>query len=181
MIIIIIYSCTEASPLPTSSDGAPERPLSATMTSCAVESDCPAAPPSGGTAGRPLLAHKKGTGRTAKKPAVGGCPAVSPRGGAVGQPLFAHKKGTSLKGKKSDDILVAHLNVRSLTSKVDELHSIVSNLKIDILCVSETWLDPSIGKQSVHIPGFHFYRKDRKQPKSDGEEKSGGWGGDLCS
>ena len=161
------------------------------------EYDCPVAPPCGGAMGQPpdplfsgpLLRPSEGdcvvspptSGSAVQPPLIAdirdivgndlpkrSCPVVPSRGGSAGQPSFAHKKGFSLKNRTADEIVIAHLNVRSLTSKVDELHYILKKLRIDVLCVSETWLDSEIGEQSVQIPAFHFYRKDRKDKLGGG-------------
>ena len=45
------------------------------------------------------------------------------------------------------------LNVRSLLGKTDQLEFLMTKLNIDILCLSETWLHPSVGKENVKIKG----------------------------
>lgn len=41
-------------------------------------------------------------------------------------------------------IHIAHLNVRSLLSVIDDIHCLLINENIDILAISESWLDKNI-------------------------------------
>ena len=63
----------------------------------------------------------------------------------------------SIRGLK-----IAHLNIRSLRHKSDSLRleGLDSNM-IDILTLSETWLDESIQDFEISLPGFVCVRKDR--------------------
>jgi exonuclease III len=46
--------------------------------------------------------------------------------------------------------------------KIDEIETILINDKnIDIICLSETWLDVDITDSQVDIDGYKFFRKDR--------------------
>lgn len=62
-------------------------------------------------------------------------------------------------------------NIRSLRYKMDELQAVVDVNLPDIVCLAETWLNPSIGDSliSLMISGYWSYRCDR----------SVGWG-DVC-
>ena len=54
-----------------------------------------------------------------------------------------------------------HLNVRSLTKKIDQLRILFENSKLDLFTLSETWLNDSVNSQSVGIKGYVLYRHDR--------------------
>ena len=62
-----------------------------------------------------------------------------------------------------DNLVVSHLNIRSLSSKLDELRDLLE--RESGLCMvfglSETWLDGSIADAEVEIAGFRSYRRDR--------------------
>ena len=58
---------------------------------------------------------------------------------------------------------VAHINVRSLCSKIDEIQYLVTNSAVDIFCVCETWLDDTVTNSEVHIDGYTVLRKDRNR------------------
>ena len=45
--------------------------------------------------------------------------------------------------------------------KLDELRLFVSSLDIDVLCISETWLNHKILDEDVDIHGYKCFRKDR--------------------
>ena len=70
-------------------------------------------------------------------------------------------------------------NVRSLRSKMDELHANVKFLTeyrdANLLCFSETWLDDTIDSRHLHVDGFGApVRADRTE--ASGKQKGGG----LC-
>ena len=68
------------------------------------------------------------------------------------------KKVKKLKGLK-----IAHLNIRSLYNKLDEITFILCKSEIDILCISESWLDNSITDNEINIPGYIIERRDRNR------------------
>ena len=55
------------------------------------------------------------------------------------------------------------LNARSLRNKFHDLQGLVSTDKVDIICITETWLDT--GKRDFlgeyHLPGYKIYKRDR--------------------
>ncbi len=56
---------------------------------------------------------------------------------------------------------IAHINVRSLRNKTDEISTLINNEKINVLAVSETLLDHSITDMGVGISGYNIFRSDR--------------------
>ena len=70
--------------------------------------------------------------------------------------------------EKQQKLKIAHINTRSLLSCIDEVKLIILNSKIDILCISETWLEQNIPDRFVNIDGYTLFRKD------------GGRGGGTC-
>lgn len=61
----------------------------------------------------------------------------------------------------TNEIVVAHLNVRSLLPKIYDVHQLLITHNIDILCISETWLSESIPDDIVALEGFFLFRNDR--------------------
>ena len=55
------------------------------------------------------------------------------------------------------------LNVRSITSVIDEIGLILIRKKVDVMAQCETWLDDSICDSEVCPPGFSIYRNDRNR------------------
>ena len=47
-------------------------------------------------------------------------------------------------------------NIRSFAPKIDELCPIASSNHVDIICVTETWLSPSIPDNLVSLTKFHL-------------------------
>ena len=69
---------------------------------------------------------------------------------------------------KKDKILIDHINAQSLLGNFDEIEHVISSRDMDILCISETWLLPTIPSKLVSIPGYSVHRCD------------GGRGGGVC-
>ena len=63
-----------------------------------------------------------------------------------------------------------HLNVRSLTRKMDQIRLMLSDLNLDIITFSETWLKSYMNSSVVELNGYKLFRLDR------GEKKIGGGG-----
>ena len=63
----------------------------------------------------------------------------------------------------SNGYAFCHLNVQSLTSKLDEISDFLSRSECSvILGISETWLDSSVTDAAVTVENFKLYRKDRR-------------------
>lgn len=56
---------------------------------------------------------------------------------------------------------VAHLNVRSMVNKMDDIRMLIKEKPFEIFTISETWLNTSIADSEIEIPGYTFARKDR--------------------
>ena len=82
-----------------------------------------------------------------------------------------HNKSTQTSGKSRNlaectesectSLVIAHINIRSMRNKVDELQLLLKRLSIDRMCVSETWLDDTITDNTVNIAGYDIIRCDR--------------------
>lgn len=70
-------------------------------------------------------------------------------------------------------LVIAHLNIRSLLSKIDYLRHVLFNKPINILCLSETWLKPEMPDSLIKIAGYTFIRLDRGV-KTEERIKTGG-------
>ena len=67
-----------------------------------------------------------------------------------------------------NNLVIKHINARSLLSCLDEVKLLVESSNLDVLCISESWLLPSMPSSYVGIEGFTIYRCD------------GGYGGGVC-
>ena len=64
--------------------------------------------------------------------------------------------------KTTRGLKIAHLNIRSLRNKTDSLRlEGIDNKTIDVLTLSETWLDSSTSDAEIKLPGFVCVRQDR--------------------
>ncbi len=61
------------------------------------------------------------------------------------------------------EILICHLNVNSLQNKVEELKCIKSQLKAQVLMLTETKIDKSYSNEQFAWTGYDILRKDRKK------------------
>ena len=64
------------------------------------------------------------------------------------------------KAFKGNKLIIRHVNAGSLLSCLDEIKILVKSNKLDILCVSETWLYSDIPSKFLSIDGFSIYRSD---------------------
>ena len=63
---------------------------------------------------------------------------------------------------------VAHLNVRSLVDKMDDMGHLVQYKWFDIFTVSETWLNPTILDNELNLTGYIVVRHDRNIKRGGG-------------
>ena len=57
-------------------------------------------------------------------------------------------------------LTVAHINIRSLRNKVEQVDRLLRTTGIDILAVSETWLTDKDAQNVLEINGYVLFRKD---------------------
>ena len=69
---------------------------------------------------------------------------------------------------KRDFYNVAHLNIRSLVPKIDNIKQLLRSNKYDILALSETWLDTSVSNNSISIDNYSLVRRDRVGARGGG-------------
>ena len=65
---------------------------------------------------------------------------------------------------KQNRIKLFHLNIQSITNRnhLIQIRELVSDNKVDVLAISETWLNSSILKAEVEIQGYRIHRLNRK-------------------
>ena len=78
--------------------------------------------------------------------------------------------------RKNKEILIIHLNCRSIVNKEEELQRIIDELDPDIICLTETWMDDSVPQNSCIPDGYKIIRKDRGEnyKQKYGRNKGGG-------
>ena len=62
--------------------------------------------------------------------------------------------------KRSDHIVIKHINAQSLITKLDEIKLLIENEDLDILCISETWLQPNILDDLISIKNYNVFSND---------------------
>lgn len=60
----------------------------------------------------------------------------------------------------TDKLTIAHLNARSIRCHLDGIVDLLSTNTIDILSITETWLDNDDSSNSLKIDGYTFFRRD---------------------
>merc|ERR1711972_211355 len=75
-----------------------------------------------------------------------------------------------------NELLIIHLNSRSLINKMEDVLIIIQTVKPDILCVTETWLNGSVPLNALTPSGYKQYRQDRTDRFKEiyGRNKGGG-------
>ena len=56
---------------------------------------------------------------------------------------------------------IALANMMSLAPKIDELRCFVKDTKLDLISLTETWLNDSVSEHHINIPGFNLLLKNR--------------------
>lgn len=73
---------------------------------------------------------------------------------------------------RSNNLNVCHINIQSLCarqlSKFNEFKECFYNSKIDIICLSETWLTADIPDSLIAIDGYNIVRNDRNYSRGGG-------------
>lgn len=62
---------------------------------------------------------------------------------------------------------MAHLNIRSIRSKIDEVSMMLCNSRYDVLTISESWLHSLLESSVFNIEGYNLLRQDRKFKDGD--------------
>ena len=71
---------------------------------------------------------------------------------------------------------IAHLNIRSLVKKMDQLRIMLQDSNIDVFTLSETWLEKSLCSNLFKIWGYETIRQDRAYSMGLSKKKKRGGG-----
>ena len=63
---------------------------------------------------------------------------------------------------------IIQLNTRSITNKLDQIRLMLHMKSVDILAITETWLDNSWSDNELVITGYNLFRRDRKASQGGG-------------
>ena len=87
-----------------------------------------------------------------------------------GPPILVPAPNHVPQNSINKSLSICHINIQSLyltergnqRRKINEIEAtIINSMHMDIVCLSETWLKPSILDEDVDIAGYQFKRKDR--------------------
>ena len=70
--------------------------------------------------------------------------------------------------KKMRGLKIVHLNICSLHNKIDSLRLELQGSAIDIMTLSETWLNPTIQDMEIQLTGYTCVRRNREGHKTGG-------------
>jgi len=71
-------------------------------------------------------------------------------------------------GSTNKHIRICHVNCQSLTYHLDEFRLFFGRNHFDVICISESWLLPSISDNFIALPGYNIIRCDRTGDKRGG-------------
>ena len=60
--------------------------------------------------------------------------------------------------KEKGYIVTKNINAQSLITKLNEIKLLLESEDLDILCRSETWLQPNIADDLISIAGYNMFR-----------------------
>lgn len=63
--------------------------------------------------------------------------------------------------KQKNGLKICHINAQSLRNKIDEFRSIFENSNIDLISISETWLNSHVDDSLMSLNGYKLFRSDR--------------------
>ena len=73
---------------------------------------------------------------------------------------------------KLKGITVGHINIRSIYRKLEEIVRILAVGDLDVLCITESWLNRYVSDAMISISGYNIVRADRTA--ESGKASAGG-------
>ena len=68
----------------------------------------------------------------------------------------------TIRNSFMNNIIICHLNINSLSSKLDEIKQLQNECKLDVMVLSETKLDESYKQEIIDIDGYSCVRQDKR-------------------
>ncbi|KAF0298382.1 hypothetical protein FJT64_004248 [Amphibalanus amphitrite] len=56
---------------------------------------------------------------------------------------------------------LGHLNIRSVTAHLDQLAQLLMTYRLDIICLTETFINSDVDDRTLIVPGYQILRRDR--------------------
>lgn len=70
--------------------------------------------------------------------------------------------------KSSSNLRIAHINIRSLRNKLDEIELLLKVCRFDVLSITDSHLDEKISNEQLNIANYKIVRKDRDDSSGGG-------------
>ena len=131
----------------------------------------------------PVICGRRPSPTRAGAPLRGRCLVTIPRltqrqtrsvdSGATSTRPGQESAGRGRPGSACRGVKIGHINAQSLVPKVDAVNSLLESERLDLLCVSETWLTPDTLTRFIVFPGYAMVRRDRAE-STDGQRVRGG-------
>ena len=102
----------------------------------------------------------------------GPAPGIAPARQPGGQSSGGERVGSAAGRRPAAPLRIGHINARSLMPSLDDVMEAISAHHLDLLCVSETWLQETVDSRFIAVPGYQVIRQDR--PVRDGRRRRGG-------
>ena len=68
---------------------------------------------------------------------------------------------------------IYYQNARSIRSRINDIYCLLTSSEFDVICITESWLDPSIANSEFIPPNYVTFRSDRNFIRS-GRQRGGG-------
>jgi hypothetical protein len=67
----------------------------------------------------------------------------------------------TLGNQSKSSLSCLYFNARSIMNKLDEIELIITDEKLDVVAITETWLSDSVLTSEITVDGYTVLRKDR--------------------
>ena len=68
---------------------------------------------------------------------------------------------------------LVHLNIRSISKEIKQVKIMFFNSCLDVITLSETWMNKAVSSKLVNLEDYVMYRQDRNY-KAVGKKRGGG-------
>ena len=78
------------------------------------------------------------------------------------------KEGEDIRERSGNSLEIIYTNAQSIVNKIDELRSVVSTLKPDIILINESWTHSDITNAYLKIDGYELSGRQDRTDTVDG-------------
>ena len=77
--------------------------------------------------------------------------------------VFSSTEGHADGNRSKNNLNIVHINASSLLNSFDKIKLLLRENDINVLCVSETWLDSYLPDRFIYVEGNNVFRTDAGQ------------------